>query len=175
MLVGGGVPPSVGQWLHHFETAYKNHRDLFFGIYRYAFEQLSDDLLIVFHRSVFQSVQDGVYIIESGLGLLSLELSISGVAELLLQARLFIHEAFGFFFIEGIHRFGGYFCEHCFEFCIDLCDSDLQFHAVVLGLFGLQAHADVYFQCLQHSEILLCRFHDRSHDGSLEDAFLYGR
>ena len=35
-LVGGGEPPSVDQWLHHFETAYKNHRDLFLGIYCYA-------------------------------------------------------------------------------------------------------------------------------------------
>ena len=83
-LVGGGEPPSVYQWLHHFETAYKNHRDLFLGIYRYAFEQLSYDLLIILHRSVLQSVQDGVYIVESGLGLLSLELTISDVAELLL-------------------------------------------------------------------------------------------
>ena len=33
-LVCGGEPPSVDQWLHHFETAYKNHRDLFLGIYR---------------------------------------------------------------------------------------------------------------------------------------------
>ena len=64
----GGEPPSVDQWLHHFETAYKNHRNLFLGIYRYAFEQLSYDLLIILHRSVFQSVQDGVYIVESGLG-----------------------------------------------------------------------------------------------------------
>jgi len=83
-LVGGSEPPSVDQWLHHFETAYKNHRDLFLGIYRYAFEQLSYDLLIILHRSVLQSVQDGVYIVESGLGLLSLELTISDVAELLL-------------------------------------------------------------------------------------------
>lgn len=67
-LVGGGEPPSVDQWLHHLETAYKNHRDLFLGIYRYAFEQLSYDLLIILHRSVLQSVQDGVYIVESGLG-----------------------------------------------------------------------------------------------------------
>lgn len=51
-LVVGGEPPSVDQWLHHFHAAYKNHRDLFFGIYCYAFEQLSDDLLIVLHRSV---------------------------------------------------------------------------------------------------------------------------
>ena len=29
-LVDGGEPPSLGQWLHHFETAYKDHRDLFF-------------------------------------------------------------------------------------------------------------------------------------------------
>ena len=64
-LVGGGEPPSVDQWLHHFETAYKNHRDLFLGIYRYAFEQLSYDLLIILHRSVFQSVQDGVYSLTS--------------------------------------------------------------------------------------------------------------
>lgn len=84
-LVCGGDPPSVDQWLHHFETAYKNRRDLFLGIYRYAFEQLSYDLLIVFHRAVFQSVQDGVYIVESGLSLFSLELTISDVAELLLQ------------------------------------------------------------------------------------------
>lgn len=69
-LVCGGEPPSVDQWLHHFETAYKNHRDLFLGIYRYAFEQLSYDLLIILHRSVFQSVQDGVYIVESGFGFL---------------------------------------------------------------------------------------------------------
>ena len=59
-LVCGGEPPSVDQWLYHFETAYKNHRDLFFGIYSYAFEQLSYDLLIILHRSVLQSVQDGV-------------------------------------------------------------------------------------------------------------------
>ena len=64
-LVGGGEPPSVDQWLHHFETAYKNHRDLFLGIYRYAFEQLSYDLLIILHRSVFQPVQNGIYIVES--------------------------------------------------------------------------------------------------------------
>ena len=82
--MGGGEPPSVYQWLHHFETAYKNHRDLFLGIYRYAFEQLSYNLLTILHRSVLQSVQDGVYIVESGLGLLSLELTISDVAELLL-------------------------------------------------------------------------------------------
>lgn len=166
-LVCGGEPPSVDQWLHHFETAYKNHCDLLFGIYRYAFEQLSYDLLIILHRSVFKSVQDGVYIVESGLYLLSLELTISDVAELLLQAGFFIHESFGFFFVEGIHRIGGYFCEHCFELCIDFRYSDLQFHAVVLGLFGLQAHSDVYFQSLQHTEVLLCRFHDCSHDGSL--------
>ena len=147
-LVCGGEPPSVDQWLHHFETAYKNHRDLFLGIYRYAFEQLSYDLLIILHRSVLQSVQDGVYIVESGLGLLSLELAISDVAELLLQTCFLIHESFGFFFIEGIHRIGGYFGEHCFELCIDFRYSDLQFHAVVLGLFGLQAHSDVYFQSL---------------------------
>ena len=118
-LVCGGEPPSVDQWLHHFETAYKNHRDLFLGIYRYAFEQLSYDLLIILHRSVLQSVQDGVYIVESGLGLLSLELTISDVAELLLQTGFFFHESFGFFFIEGIHRIGGYFCKHRFELCID--------------------------------------------------------
>ncbi len=105
----GGEPPSVDQWLYHLETAYKNHRDLFFGIYRYAFEQLSYDLLIVFHRAVFQSVQDGVYIVESGFGLLSFELTVLDGGELLLQCDLFIHEPFGFFFIEGIHRFGGYF------------------------------------------------------------------
>lgn len=64
-LVGGGEPPSVDQWLHHFETAYKNHRDLFLGIYCYAFEQLSYDLLIILHRSVFQPVQNGIYIVES--------------------------------------------------------------------------------------------------------------
>ena len=174
-LVCGGEPPSVDQWLHHFETAYKNHRDLFLGIYRYAFEQLSYDLLIKLHRSVLQPVQDGVYIVESGLGLLSLELTISDVAELLLQTSFFIHESFGFFFIEGIHRIGGYFCEHFFELCIDFRYSDLQFHAVVLGLFGLQAHSDVYFKSLQHTEVLLCRFHDCSHDGSLQDAFLYSR
>lgn len=34
-LVCGGEPASVDQWLHHFETAYKNHCDLLFGIYRY--------------------------------------------------------------------------------------------------------------------------------------------
>ena len=71
-----------------FARSYKNHRNLFLGIYRYAFEQLSYDLLIILHRSVFQSVQDGVYIVESGLGLLSLELTISDVAELLLQTCL---------------------------------------------------------------------------------------
>ena len=36
--------------------------------------------------------------------MLSLELTISDVVELLLQTSFFIHELFGFFFIEGIYR-----------------------------------------------------------------------
>ena len=75
----------------NFETAYKNHRDLLFGIYCHAFEYLSDHLVIILHRSVFQSVQDGVDIVEPVLGVDSLLLNLlqlfSEIAKTLIEAE----------------------------------------------------------------------------------------
>ena len=56
-------PLSFGQQLHRFETAFEYYGNLFFGVHHYAFEQLADDLVIVFHRTVLYAVEYhiGVY------------------------------------------------------------------------------------------------------------------
>ncbi len=60
------------QLLCYLKPAYKYHFDFIFGFDHYALDDLSDDLVIVLHRSVFQSVEDGINIIKSGFGIFSL-------------------------------------------------------------------------------------------------------
>ena len=54
---GSGEPLSFGQRLHRFETAFEYYGDLFFGAHHYTFEQLADDLVVVFHRAVLYAVE----------------------------------------------------------------------------------------------------------------------
>ena len=54
---GSGEPLSFGQRLHRFETAFEYYGNLFFGVHHYTFEQLADDLVVVFHRAVLYAVE----------------------------------------------------------------------------------------------------------------------
>lgn len=50
--------------LYYFCTADKYDLDLFFGLDNHAFQYLSDELVIVCHRMIFQTVKDGINLIK---------------------------------------------------------------------------------------------------------------
>ena len=85
-------PLSFGQQLHRFETAFEYYGNLFFGVHHYAFEQLADDLVIVFHRTVLYAVEYHIDVIESGFCVFSPLFSVGYAVELLLQTAFFVHE-----------------------------------------------------------------------------------
>ena len=105
---------------------------MFFRVDYYAFEQLTYDLVIVFHRTVFYAVQYCIDIIESGFCVFSPLLSVGYVVELLLQAAFFVHEPSCSFLVKGFHCFCEYSVEHFSELCVNLGDPHLQVEAVVI-------------------------------------------
>lgn len=87
----GGEPLSFGQRLHRFKTAFEYYGNLFFGVHHYAFKQLADDSVIVFHRTVLYAVEYRVDVIESRFCVFSPLRCVSYAVELLLQTAFFIH------------------------------------------------------------------------------------
>ena len=59
-------PLSFGQRLHHLDAAFEYHGDPFFWVHHYAFKQLADDLVIVFHWTILYAVEYHVDVVESG-------------------------------------------------------------------------------------------------------------
>ena len=53
------------QRLSHLQSSSEYHSDLFFGFDDHALDYLSNDLVIVFHRVVLESVENGVNFVES--------------------------------------------------------------------------------------------------------------
>lgn len=47
------------EFLFHFKTAYEYHLDSFLAFDNNAFKHLPNELVIIFHRMVFQTVQNG--------------------------------------------------------------------------------------------------------------------
>ena len=78
---------------HHFNfrAADKDHLDFLFWFHHYAFNNLSDKRIVIFHWVVLQSVKYGENLIESRFGTFSFLTHGSILFELYGQPLLFVH------------------------------------------------------------------------------------
>ena len=53
------------QRLSHLQSSSEYHSDLLLGFDDHALDYLSNDLVIVFHRVILESVENGVYFVKS--------------------------------------------------------------------------------------------------------------
>lgn len=95
-----------------FGAADKDHLYFLFRFHHYAFDDLTDELIVIFHRMVLQSVKYGENFIESGFCAFSLLPHGYILFELYGQSLLFIHKLGDAFLIYTVCIVGRYRLEH---------------------------------------------------------------